>query len=86
MARVFTTRFDFNHQMYDAIVTIISQEGKLNFTIKLMDNELMELLPDGHLNYIGQDGFKTIQADNHLAHSLIRSIAVSIENHLTIQP
>jgi len=28
MARVFTTRFSFNHQIYDAIVTIISQQGQ----------------------------------------------------------
>ena len=72
MARVFTTRFPFNHQMYDAIVTV--------------DTELAQLLPDGHLNYSGKDGFKEIIPDNQLAETLIKSIAVSIEQHLTILP
>jgi len=86
MARVFTTRFSFNHQMYDAIVTIISRQGQLNFNIKVMDTELSQLLPDGHLNYRGKDGFKSITADNQLSEALIRSIAVSVEQHLTIVP
>jgi len=86
MARVFTTRFSFNHQMYDAIVTVISRQGQLNFNIKVMDTELSQLLPDGHLNYLGKDGFKGINADNQLSETLIRSIAVSIEQHLTIVP
>jgi hypothetical protein len=86
MARVFTTRFAFNNQTYDAIVTIISNEGQLNFNIRIMDTELFELLPDGHLNYTGKDGFKHVQAENHVVQSLVRSIAISIEQHLMIQP
>jgi hypothetical protein len=86
MARVFTTRFAFNHEMYDAIVTIISRQGQLNFNIRVMDSELSQLLPGGHLNYHGKDGFKNITADNQLAENLIQSIAVSIEQHLTIVP
>jgi len=72
--------------MYDAIVTVISRQGQLNFNIKVMDTELAQLLPDGHLNYSGKDGFKEISADNQLAETLIKSIAVSIEQHLTILP
>lgn len=86
MARVFTTRFTFNQQSYDAIVTVISNQGQLNFAVRLMDNELFELLPDGHLNYSGKDGFREIQADNHLVQTLIQSIAVSVEQHLLVQP
>lgn len=85
MARVFTTRFTFNHQSYDAIVTVISSQGQLNFAVRLMDNVLFELLPDGHLNYSGKDGFREIQADNHLVQTLIQSIAVSVEQHLSVQ-
>ena len=86
MARVFTTRFTFNRQVYDAIVTVISKAGGLNFNIRLMDTELFELLPDGHLNYTGKDGFKELQAENHLTQALIQSIAISVDQHLTIQP
>jgi hypothetical protein len=86
MARIFTTRFAFNQQMYDAIVTVISHDGQLRFTVRLMDAELFQLLPDGQLKYTGKDGFKNIQGDNQLAQSLIQSIAVSVEKHLRIQP
>ncbi|HWJ27631.1 MAG TPA: hypothetical protein VNS32_13885 [Flavisolibacter sp.] len=86
MARVFTTRFAFNHQTYDAIVTVISQDGQLKFAVRLMDSALLELLPDGHFNYTGKDGFKDIPTDNHQVHTLIQSIAVSVEKHLTVQP
>jgi hypothetical protein len=85
MARVFTTKFTFNQQSYDAIVVLISSQGELNFTVKLMDDELFELLPKG-LNYTGKDGFKSVESENFLAKSLIQSIAHSIERHLTIQP
>lgn len=86
MARVFTTRFNFNHQMYDALVTVISTDGHLNFNIRLMDSELFELLPDGHFNYVGKDGFKEVQSENQLTQSLVSSIAVAIESHLSVQP
>lgn len=86
MARVFTTRFMFNHQMYDAIVTVISTEGNLNFNIRVLDLELHDLLPGGHLNYHGRDGFKNIQPQNQLTQDLIHSIAGSIEKHMLVQP
>ena len=86
MARVFTTRFTFNHQNYDALVTVVSNQGQLNFAIRLMDDELLELLPDGHLNYTGNDGFRDIQTDNRLVQSLMQSISVSIEKHLEVRP
>lgn len=85
MARVFTTRFTFNHQTYDAIVTVIGSQGQLNFGIRLMDDELIELLPDGYLNYTGVDGFRDIKADNHHVQSLIQSIVGSVEKHLSNQ-
>jgi hypothetical protein len=86
MARVFTTHFSFNHQVYDAIVTVLSHEGQLQFNVRVMDSELLELLPDGHFNYTGKDGFKDLHADNQLIQSLIQSVAVSVDQHLTIQP
>jgi hypothetical protein len=86
MARIFTTRFTFNQQVYDAIVTMLTSEGKLNFTIKVLDLELHELLPGGHINYEGEQGFKDIQLNNRMAETLVQCIARSIEHHLVIQP
>jgi hypothetical protein len=86
MARLFTTKFSFNRKEYDAIVTIISQEGKPSFNIKVMDIALHDILPEGKINYQGKDGFREIHMDDHSARSLIHSIAHSIEQHLQDQP
>lgn len=86
MARIFTTKFSFNHQVYDAIVTMHSNDGKVNFNIKVLDVELNDLLPGGQIVYEGKDGFKDVHLNNHLSRSLVNSIANSIEHHLTIQP
>lgn len=86
MARIFTTQFTFNHQMYDAIVTMISTDGKLNFNVKVLDLELHDLLPGGNIKYEGKEGFRNLQVDNQLTQSLIHSIANSIEHHLIVQP
>lgn len=86
MARIFTTKFTFNHQVYDAIVTMYSNAGEVNFNIKVLDIELQDLLPGGQIVYQGKDGFRDIPLSNHLSHSLVNSIAHSIEQHLTVQP
>jgi hypothetical protein len=86
MARIFTTKFTFNHQVYDAIVTVITQNGKLNFNVKVLDLELQTLIPGGHIKYEGRDGFRDIEAENRLSQSLMNSIAVSIEEHLISKP
>lgn len=86
MARIFTTKFVFNHQEYDAIVTVSTVEGKMNFNVKVMDLELFDLLPGGHIRYEGKDGFRKIEMENALSHHLVNSIAVSIEQHLVTKP
>lgn len=86
MARIFTTKFTFNHQVYDAIVTVVTQNGKLNFNVKVMDIQLHDIIPGGHLKYEGRDGFRSIEMDNQLSQSLVSSIAVSIEEHLVSKP
>jgi len=86
MARVFTTKFVFNGEMYDAIVTMITTNGKLNFTIRLLDGELHEFLPGGSINYEGKEGFKHVQLNSRIAEGLVECIANSIEHHLVIRP
>jgi hypothetical protein len=86
MARIFTTQFQFNHQTYDAIVTVISTNGKLSFNVKVLDMELFDLLPGGHVRYEGHNGFRQIDLDNRLSQSLLQSIGSSIEEHLIEKP
>jgi hypothetical protein len=82
MARIFTTKFNFNEQAYDAIVTVVTTDEKPTFNIKVLDAELFDLIPGGHIRYQGEEGFKGLQVKNELAQSLMHSIALSIEDHL----
>ena len=87
MARVFTTKFNFNHKLYDAIITIINSDEKPSFNVRILDVELHELIPNGHLNYQGKDGFKNLAAsENQLTQSLVNCVAASIEQHLVTTP
>ena len=86
MARIFTTKFVFNHQEYDAIVTVSTVDGKMNFNVKVMDLELFDLIPGGHIRYEGREGFRDIDMGNALSHHLVNSIAVSIDQHLVTKP
>jgi len=72
--------------VYDAIVTMLTTGGKLNFDIKVLNDELHMLLPGGNINYQGKEGFKKLKTENEQVQSLIRSIVNSIEEHLTVQP
>jgi hypothetical protein len=82
MARIFTTTFEFNHQKYDAIVTVITQNGNLNFNVKVLDTDLQHFLP-GEISYTGTKGFEQLtNLNNTIAQSLMRSLSVSIEKHL----
>jgi hypothetical protein len=83
MARIFTTRFEFNQKDYDAIVTVISQGNKVSFKIRILDRELQRILPDGEVEYTGLNGFENlVSMDNTLAQSLMRSISRAIDSHL----
>ena len=84
MARIFTTKFVYNQQSYDAIITVVHREGQMNFTVKVLDMELFELLPEGFIEYKGKDGF--LNADvikDQDTQSLMKSISKSIETHLS---
>jgi len=83
MARIFTTRFQYNAQSYEAIVTIIPKENTTTFHVKVLDLDLHVLLPGGEVSYEGKDGFKAnSKVDNRLALALMSSISTAIEQHL----
>ena len=83
MARIFTTKFVFNQQSYDAIITVVNREGQMNFTVKVLDLELFELLQEGYIEYKGKDGFLNTEViKDEETHSLLQSISDSIETHL----
>ena len=85
MARIFTTKFNFNHKLYDAIITSVQNDGKSSFHIRLLDTELYDLIPNGQLDYHERYGFKNHElTNNQLALSLMNSVAASIEHHLSV--
>ena len=85
MARIFTTSFEFNHRRYDAIVTIITHNQQLNFTVKLLDADLHHLFPQGEIAYSGTDGFEALETiNNTVAQSLMRKLGAAISEHLII--
>jgi hypothetical protein len=85
MARIFTTKFNFNDKEYDAIITVIDSNGRTSFNVRLLDVELHELVPDGHLNYQGRDTInKAANESDHSVQLLMNSIAASIEQHLVL--
>jgi hypothetical protein len=87
MARVFTTTFEFNHQRYDAIVTVFTQGDQLNFHIKLLDMDFHHLIPDGVLSYAGSTGFEQLETiNNTVAQSLMRKLGDAINRHLVHTP
>jgi hypothetical protein len=83
MARVFTTSFEFNHQRYNAIVTILSQEDQLNFNVRLLDADLHDFFPDGVINYSGANGFEQLNAiENAVAQSVVKKVGEAVNKHL----
>lgn len=85
MARVFTTSFEFNHQRYDAIVTVLAQNDQLSFHVKLLDVDFHHLIPNGVVVYTGASGFEQVEAlNNTLAQALMRKIGEAISRHMVI--
>lgn len=84
MARIFTTSFEFNHKCYDAIVTVISQDGELSFHVKMLNEEVLEMLPNGEVDFQGLNGFESLKdmGNNHMQ-SFFRSMASAIEKHIS---
>lgn len=85
MARVFTTTFQFNHQNYDAIVTMLDHEGEISFKVRLLDHDLHPFVAADEIVFKGNQGYEQMSAmDNTISQSLMRSIGKAIERHLSI--
>ena len=87
MARVFTTSFEFNHQRYDAIVTVTTQDNQLCFQVKLLDVDFHHLIPNGVVAYTGTSGFEQLEIlNNTVAQSLMRKVGDAISRHMVVTP
>lgn len=85
MARIFTTTFQFNHERYDAIITIFSNSNGPQFHVRVLSESLLELIPSGEICYSGRQGFQKISSlDNTLAQTVMLRISEAIDKHLLL--
>lgn len=83
MVRIFTTQFQYNHQVYDAIITVIPKDGATTFTIKVLDFNLHALLPGGEMSFENKDRFEIKDLpSNQFTYALLKSISTAIEAHI----
>jgi hypothetical protein len=88
MARIFTFRFTFNGQSYDAMATVTSDStDRPLFAIRLLDPALEDLIPTGTIQYRGFDGYTTLVSyrENALVAQLLDTIAQSVKSEAGIK-
>jgi hypothetical protein len=83
MARVFTTSFVYNHQSFDAIITITNRDNRMNFDVLVLNNAAGDLLPGSRVTYQGSKGFEELESlNNAVAQSFLRCLSGAIEAHM----
>ncbi|HEU4472211.1 MAG TPA: hypothetical protein VFR58_14060 [Flavisolibacter sp.] len=83
MARVFTTEFEFNHQMHKAVVAIKNDLGEMVVHIRIFDSELSGILGSEIIEYKGLTGYRQSDSMNHpLAPALMDAISKAVLDHL----
>ncbi len=85
MARIFTTSFEFNHQRYDAIVTVLSKDGELNFHIKILNEEVFDMIPNGEIDCNGLNTIESLkEMNNNHMQSFLKCLKGAIEKQVSI--
>ena len=84
MARFFTTSFQFRHQTYTALVSIQNKEDSLCIQIRLQDELLQALLPDGLLRICERhDGPSTLDDQPPVVQELVHSVSDAVSHYLS---
>ena len=83
MARVFTTSLEFNHRLYDAIVTVLDADKDLTFQVRLLDKDLHTVFPDGQVR-LGSEALQpgTEPSGDQVSKGILKKIGEAIEKHL----
>lgn len=83
MARIFTTEFEYNHERYDALVTVLTENDELQIEIRLLDKELQRFIPAGRFSYRGLDGFEKLpDAGNAVSQAVRRKVGLAVRHHM----
>ncbi|HEY1112180.1 MAG TPA: hypothetical protein VGE66_01415 [Chitinophagaceae bacterium] len=84
MARIFTTSFKFRHQTYTALVSVQKKEDNLCIQIRLQDEDLQGLLPDGMVRLCERSGQSTsLDGQPALVQELVHTVSDAVERYLT---
>jgi hypothetical protein len=82
MIRAFTISFDFDGKTYLALASIKQKEKDVCYFVKLYDDTLYRIIPDGHVSFNNTDGFTKLSLKHPLADKLMGCISRSITDHL----
>lgn len=82
MARVFTIKFPFQGENYNAFVEYRNTPEELFYHVSVNDPSIEKLLPKNRLRYNGINGYKDLGIHNPLTEKLVAAIATAIEEHL----
>lgn len=84
MSRIFTTPFRFRETIYTALVSIHTKDNDVCIQVKLQDEALQGLVPDGRLN-IGHcdDSSQLLQGRSAILKELVTSVTQAVEHYLS---
>ena len=84
MSRIFTTPFRFRETIYTALVSIHTKGNDTCIQVKLQDEALQGLLPEGRLN-IGacDESSQLLQGRSAILKDLVASVTEAVEHYLT---
>jgi hypothetical protein len=83
MSRIFTTPFRFRETIYTALVSVHTKDKDLCIQVKLQDEALQGLIPDGRLN-LGHcdDSSQLLQGRSAIIKELVASVTEAVHHYL----
>jgi hypothetical protein len=84
MSRIFTTPFRFREATYTALVSVHTKDNDLCIQVKLQDEALQGLVPDGRLN-IGpcDEASQLLHGRSAFLKELVASVTEAVHHYLT---
>ena len=84
MIRAFTISFDFEGKTYLALASQHSNGEDVNYSIRLYDEKLQRIIPEGQLTYNGRNGLCPKSLRHPSATRLFTCINSAVTGHLEV--
>ena len=82
MIRAFTISFDFRGRTYLALASMTTSESDVSYFVRVYDDDLCRILPDGNLSYNKEKVIKNNSITHPLANQLFQCIDDSVNCHI----